>query len=434
MAPTTMIRLSAPSALFSENIRASAPADAKIRAPARVKAVSTNATLRLPSQGLASSFFGIVAHFGQSPSIHQGVRSVQPIRATATEIPPRVQKSSSKEKTKIGINGFGRIGRLVMRVALARDDIEVVAVNDPFIDVKYMAYMFKYDSTHGISKGIIKVVDDKTLEIDGHRITVSCKRDPAEIPWGAYGVEYVVESSGVFTTTEKASAHLKGGAKKVVISAPSADAPMFVIGVNEGSYKPDMSVVSNASCTTNCLAPLAKVVHEEFGIVEGLMTTVHATTATQKTVDGPSMKDWRGGRGAGQNIIPSSTGAAKAVGKVLPELNGKLTGMSFRVPTPNVSVVDLTCRLEKPASYEDVKAAIKAASEGSLKGILGYTDEDVVSNDFLGDRRSSIFDAKAGIGLNSGFMKLVSWYDNEWGYSNRVVDLIEHIALVAARK
>lgn len=321
-----------------------------------------------------------------------------------------------------------------MRVALSREDIEVVAINDPFIDAKYMAYMFKYDSTHGVYKGSLKIVDDTTLEIDGHSITVNSKRDPSEIPWGNYGAEYVVESSGVFTTTEKASAHIKGGAKKVVISAPSADAPMFVVGVNEGSYKPEMSIVSNASCTTNCLAPLAKVVNEEFGIAEALMTTVHATTATQKTVDGPSMKDWRGGRGAGQNIIPSSTGAAKAVGKVLPELNGKLTGMAFRVPTPNVSVVDLTCRLVKPASYDDIKAAMKAASEGSLKGILGYTDEDVVSNDFVGDARSSIFDAKAGIALSSTFVKLVSWYDNEWGYSNRVVDLISHMALVASRK
>nr|CAB3445762.1 unnamed protein product [Digitaria exilis] len=339
---------------------------------------------------------------------------------------------SSGEKTKIGINGFGRIGRLVLRIATIRDDIEVVAVNDPFIDAKYMAYMFKYDSTHGPFKGSIHVVDDSTLEINGRRLQLQAK-DPAEIPWGNYGAEYVVESSGVFTTTEKAAAHLKGGAKKVVISAPSADAPMFVVGVNEKSYDPKMNVVSNASCTTNCLAPLAKVVHEEFGIVEGLMTTVHATTATQKTVDGPSMKDWRGGRGAGQNIIPSSTGAAKAVGKVLPELNGKLTGMAFRVPTPNVSVVDLTCRIEKSASYDDVKAAIKAASEGALKGILGYTDEDVVSNDFVGDCRSSIFDAKAGIGLSSSFMKLVSWYDNEWGYSNRVLDLIAHMALVSAK-
>lgn len=308
--------------------------------------------------------------------------------------------------------------------------MEVVAVNDPFIDTKYMAYMFKYDSTHGIYKEDIKVVDESTLEIGGHRIKVFGKRDPAEIPWGDAGVDYVVEASGVFTTSEKASAHLKGGAKKVIISAPSADAPMFVMGVNEEAYKPEMQIVSNASCTTNCLAPLAKVVHQEFGILEGLMTTVHATTATQKTVDGPSGKDWRGGRGAGQNIIPSSTGAAKAVGKVLPELNGKLTGMSFRVPTPNVSVVDLTCRLEKEASYDDVKAVIKAASEGSMKGILGYTEEDVVSTDFVGDYRSSIFDAKAGIALNKKFHKLVAWYDNEWGYSNRVVDLIKHMASV----
>ncbi|KAK4434697.1 Glyceraldehyde-3-phosphate dehydrogenase GAPCP2, chloroplastic [Sesamum alatum] len=360
-----------------------------------------------------SSIFGTNVSVDSSSLQKSTVRSIQPIRATATEVPPTVAKSRSGGKTKVGINGFGRIGRLVLRIATFRDDIDVVAVNDPFIDAKYMAYMFKYDSTHGPYKGTIRVVDESTLEINGKQIKVSSKRDPAEIPWGDYGAEYVVESSGVFTTVEKASAHKKGGAKKVVISAPSADAPI---------------------CTTNCLAPLAKVVHEEFGILEGLMTTVHATTATQKTVDGPSMKDWRGGRGAGQNIIPSSTGAAKAVGKVLPELNGKLTGMAFRVPTPNVSVVDLTCRLEKSASYEDVKAAIKYASEGPLRGILGYTDEDVVSNDFVGDSRSSIFDAKAGIGLSKSFMKLVSWYDNEWGYSNRVLDLIEHMALVAATK
>uniref|UniRef100_A0A803N6Y2 Glyceraldehyde-3-phosphate dehydrogenase n=2 Tax=Chenopodium quinoa TaxID=63459 RepID=A0A803N6Y2_CHEQI len=357
---------------------------------------------------------------------------MQQIKATAVEILPAVKNLKSGGKTKVGINGFGRIGRLVLRVATSRDDLEVVAVNDPFIDAKYMAYMFKYDSTHGLFKGTIKVVDDSTLEINGKQVKVTSKRNPEDIPWGEFGVEYVVESSGVFTTLEKAAAHKKGGALKVVISAPSADAPMFVIGVNEKTYKPNMDVVSNASCTTNCLAPLAKVVHEEFGIAEGLMTTVHATTATQKTVDGPSMKDWRGGRGASQNIIPSSTGAAKAVGKVLPELNGKLTGMAFRVPTPNVSVVDLTCRLQKDAGYEEVKAAIKFASEGPLKGILGYTDDDVVSNDFTGDSRSSIFDAKAGIALSSSFVKLVSWYDNEWGYSNRVLDLIEHMALVAA--
>nr|QEE82291.1 GAPDH 1 [Dipsacus asperoides] len=359
-------------------------------------------------------------------------RHIQPIRATATESPPTVKKSGNRGTIKVGINGFGRIGRLVLRVASFRDDIDVVAVNDPFVDAQYMAYMFKYDSTHGVFTGTINVVDKSTLEINGKQIKITNKRDPAEIPWGDFGADYVVVSSGVFTTVDKASAHVKGGAKKVVISAPSADAPMFVVGVNEGSYKPSMDIVSNASCTTNCLAPLAKVVHEEFGIKEGLMTTVHATTATQKPVDGPSMKDWRGGRGASQNIIPSSTGAAKAVGKVLPELNGKLTGMAFRVPTPNVSVVDLTCTLEKGASYGDIKAAIKYASEGPLRGILGYTDEDVVSNDFVGDSRSSIFDAKAGMGLSPTFVKLVSWYDNEWGYSNRVLDLIEHMALVAA--
>lgn len=385
--------------------------------------------------GNLSSVFGAAVSTRSSSSLQRGnARTIQPIKATATEIPPAVPKSRSSGKTKIGINGFGRIGRLVLRVAISRDDVDVVAVNDPFVDAKYMAYMFKYDSTHGVFKGTIRVVDDSTLEINGKQIKVTSNRDPAEIPWGDYGAEFVVESSGVFTTLAKAAAHIKGGAKKVVISAPSADAPMFVVGVNEKAYKPSMDIVSNASCTTNCLAPLAKVVNEEFGIVEGLMTTVHATTATQKTVDGPSMKDWRGGRGAGQNIIPSSTGAAKAVGKVLPELNGKLTGMAFRVPTPNVSVVDLTCRLKKSASYEDVKAAIKYAAEGPLKGILGYTDEDVVSNDFIGDSRSSIFDAKAGIGLSASFMKLVSWYDNEWGYSNRVLDLIEHIALVGATR
>ncbi|KAJ6357375.1 hypothetical protein OIU78_005266 [Salix suchowensis] len=390
--------------------------------------------LKVPSVSFNSlkSIFGTSVPTGSSSSQTCSGRSIQPIKATATEMPPPVLKSQADGKTKIGINGFGRIGRLVLRVATFRDDIDVVAVNDPFIDAKYMAYMFKYDSTHGVFNGTIKVLDDSTLEINGKQIKITSKRDPAEIPWGDFGAEYVVESSGIFTTVEKAAAHKKGGAKKVVISAPSADAPMFVIGVNEKTYKPSMDIVSNASCTTNCLAPLAKVVHEEFGIVEGLMTTVHATTATQKTVDGPSRKDWRGGRGAAQNIIPSSTGAAKAVGKVLPELNGKLTGMAFRVPTSNVSVVDLTCRLEKSASYEDVKAAIKYASEGPLMGILGYTDDDVVSNDFLGDSRSSIFDAKAGIGLSASFMKLISWYDNEWGYSNRVLDLIEHMAMVAA--
>ncbi|KAK4753351.1 hypothetical protein SAY87_022149 [Trapa incisa] len=363
-----------------------------------------------------SSFFGASVSAGSVSLQTRSVQCLEPIRATATEVPPVVLRSQSSINIKVGINGFGRIGRLVLRIATSRDDFDVVAVNDPFIDAKYMAYMFKYDSTHGVFEGTIKVVDDSTLEINGKSVKVENKRNPEDIPWGHHGAEYVVESSGVFTTMGKASSHLKAGAKKVVISAPSADAPMFVVGVNEQTYKPSMDIVSNASCTTNCLAPLAKVIHEEFGIVEGLMTTVHATTATQKTVDGPSMKDWRGGRGAAQNIIPSSTGAAKAVGKVLPDLNGKLTGMAFRVPTSNVSVVDLTCRLGKSASYEDVKAAIKYASEGPMIGILGYTDEDVVSNDFVGDSRSSIFDAKAGIGLSTSFMKLVTWYDNEWGY------------------
>ncbi|XP_010941678.1 glyceraldehyde-3-phosphate dehydrogenase GAPCP1, chloroplastic [Elaeis guineensis] len=427
MAFSTLLRSATP---LTGGRRDRVPSDCGASAPESFKI----SWMRIPSSAqICSGIFGsclssVESSLSQKPS----ARSIQPIKATATEAPPVVPRSSAGGKTKVGINGFGRIGRLVLRIATTRDDIEVVALNDPFIDAKYMAYMFKYDSTHGIFKGTIKVVDESTLEINGKKIAVTSQRDPAEIPWGDFGAEYVVESSGAFTTMDKASAHFEGGAKKVVISAPSADAPMFVVGVNEKTYKPDMNIVSNASCTTNCLAPLAKVVHEEFGIVEGLMTTVHATTATQKTVDGPSMKDWRGGRGAGQNVIPSSTGAAKAVGKVLPELNGKLTGMAFRVPTPNVSVVDLTCRLEKSASYDDVKAAIKFASEGPLKGILGYTDEDVVSNDFIGDSRSSIFDAKAGIGLSASFMKLVSWYDNEWGYSNRVLDLIEHMALVSA--
>lgn len=287
--------------------------------------------------------------------------------------------------------------------------------------------MFKYDSTHGRYKGTVEAKDGK-LVIDNQVVTVFAERDPSNIPWGQTGVDYVVESTGVFTTIEKASAHIKGGAKKVIISAPSADAPMYVCGVNLDSYNPQDTIVSNASCTTNCLAPLAKVIHDNFGIVEGLMTTVHATTATQKTVDGPSSKDWRGGRGAAANIIPSSTGAAKAVGKVIPSLNGKLTGMAFRVPTSDVSVVDLVVRLEKPASYAAIKAAVKAASEGPMKGVLGYTEDEVVSTDFVGDSHSSIFDAKAGISLNDNFVKLVSWYDNEWGYSKRVVDLISFMA------
>lgn len=331
---------------------------------------------------------------------------------------------------KVGINGFGRIGRLVARAALQKDDIELVAINDPFIDTEYMVYMFKYDSVHGQWKGDVSKKDESTLIIGGKEVKVYAKRDPAEIPWSETGVEYVVESTGVFTDKDKAAAHLKGGAKRVIISAPSKDAPMYVMGVNHKQYAANETIISNASCTTNCLAPLAKVINDKFGIVEALMTTVHATTATQKTVDGPSNKDWRGGRAAASNIIPSSTGAAKAVGKVLPELNGKLTGMAFRVPTVDVSVVDLTVRLEKPASYDEIKAAIKEASEGELKGILGYTDEDLVSSDFIGDSRSSIFDAKAGIALSPQFVKLVSWYDNEWGYSNRVVDLISHASTV----
>ncbi|RMD43763.1 hypothetical protein DV735_g1334, partial [Chaetothyriales sp. CBS 134920] len=332
----------------------------------------------------------------------------------------------------VGINGFGRIGRIVFRNSVEHNDVEVVAVNDPFIEPKYAAYMLKYDSSHGQFKGTIEVGEDHLI-VNGKKVTFYLKRDPAEIPWKDHGVEYVVESTGVFTTTEKASAHLKGGAKKVIISAPSADAPMYVIGVNEETYKSDIPVISNASCTTNCLAPLAKVIHDNFGIKEGLMTTIHSYTATQKTVDGPSAKDWRGGRTAAQNIIPSSTGAAKAVGKVIPALNGKLTGMSMRVPTANVSVVDLTVVLEKPTTYDEIKQAIKTASEGPLKGILAYSEDDLVSTDLNGDSHSSIFDVKAGIALNDHFVKLVSWYDNEWGYSRRVLDLLSYIAKVDAK-
>ncbi|XP_019881510.1 glyceraldehyde-3-phosphate dehydrogenase 2 [Aethina tumida] len=327
--------------------------------------------------------------------------------------------------SKIGINGFGRIGRLVLRAAVDKG-AEVVAVNDPFISVDYMVYLFKYDSTHGRFKGEV-TTDGTSLIVNGKAIQVFQERDPANIPWGKAGAEYIVESTGVFTTIEKASAHLKGGAKKVIISAPSADAPMYVCGVNLDKYNPSDKVISNASCTTNCLAPLAKVIHDNFEIVEGLMTTVHATTATQKTVDGPSGKLWRDGRGAAQNIIPASTGAAKAVGKVIPALNGKLTGMAFRVPTPDVSVVDLTCRLGKPATYDEIKQKVKEAAEGPLKGILGYTEDQVVSTDFQSDTHSSVFDAAAGISLNNQFVKLISWYDNEYGYSHRVVDLIKYI-------
>lgn len=330
-------------------------------------------------------------------------------------------------KIKVGINGFGRIGRLVFRAAIEeRNDIEVVGIND-LIDVNYMVYMLRYDSVHGQFKGTIEVKDGK-LVVNGQAIRVTAEKDPANLKWNEVGADYVVESTGLFLTKEKAEAHLKAGAKYVVMSAPSKDdTPMFVYGVNHKSYKGE-AIVSNASCTTNCLAPLAKVIHDKFGIIEGLMTTVHATTATQKTVDGPSAKDWRGGRAASGNIIPSSTGAAKAVGVVIPELKGKLTGMSLRVPTLDVSVVDLTCRLAKPATYDEIKAAVKAAADGELKGVVGYTEDDVVSSDFIHEKRTSVFDAKAGIALNPTFVKLVSWYDNEWGYSNKVLDLIAHMA------
>jgi len=328
---------------------------------------------------------------------------------------------------KVGINGFGRIGRLVMRASLGHPEVQVVSINDPFMDLEYMVYLFKYDSTHGQFKGEVSAKNGN-LVINGHEIHVTAEKEVAKIPWKANGADYVVESTGVFLDIHKCQGHIDAGAKKVIISAPSPDAPMFVMGVNEDTYDSKINILSNASCTTNCLAPLAKLIHEKFGIAEGLMTTVHAITATQKTVDGPSGKDWRAGRGAGQNIIPASTGAAKAVGKVIPSLNGKLTGMSFRVPNPDVSVVDLTCRLEKGASYEEICKAVKEASEGQYKGIIGYTDHEVVSSDFIGDARSSIFDAKAGISLNNNFVKLISWYDNEWGYSNRVIDLIKHVA------
>jgi glyceraldehyde 3-phosphate dehydrogenase len=314
-----------------------------------------------------------------------------------------------------------------MRASLKHKDVEVVGINEPFMDLAYMVYMFKYDSTHGRFKGDVHGKDGK-LVIDGHSITISDKKNPAEIPWKEMGADVVVESTGVFLNMEQCQNHIKGGAKKVVITAPSPDAPMFVMGVNEKTYDPKLNIVSNASCTTNCLAPLAKVINDNFGIVEGLMTTVHSVTATQKTVDGPSGKDWRAGRGAAQNIIPATTGAAKAVTKVIPALDKKLTGMAFRVPTSDVSVVDLTCKLEKAASYEQICAAIKAASEGDLKGIMAYTDDEVVSSDFIGDTHSSVFDAKAGIQLNPHFVKLISWYDNEMGYSHRVVDLVEYIA------
>jgi len=327
----------------------------------------------------------------------------------------------------IGINGFGRIGRLVFRASLENPNVHVTCINDPFMDLDYMIYLLRYDSTHGSFKGKISKSGDKLVVGDNH-IAFYTKREPHEIPWGEHHADIVVESTGVFLTVEKAGAHLKGGAKKVIISAPSPDAPMYVVGVNEHKYDPTHHIISNASCTTNCLAPLAKVIHEKFGIVEGLMTTVHATTATQKTVDGPSPKDWRSGRSALNNVIPASTGAAKAVGAVLPELKGKLTGMAFRVPVVDVSVVDLTVRLERGAKYEEIKAAIREAADGPLKGILAYTEDEVVSSDFIGNSNSSIFDAAAGIALNDNFVKLISWYDNEWGYSHRVVDLAVHIS------
>jgi glyceraldehyde 3-phosphate dehydrogenase len=332
-------------------------------------------------------------------------------------------------KIKIGINGFGRIGRLTFRAAQLRNDVEVVGIND-IIDVEYMSYMLRYDTIHGQFKGTVEVKDGK-LVVNGKAIRVTAEKDPANLKWNEIGADYVIESTGLFLEKAKAEAHIKAGAKRVIMSAPSKDdTPMFVYGVNHKKYSKDMSMISCASCTTNCLAPITKVIHESFGMVEGLMTTVHSTTATQKTVDGPSAKDWRGGRAASGNIIPSSTGAAKAVTKVIPELKGKLTGMSFRVPTLNVSVVDLTCRIEKATTYEDICKAMKAASEGELKGILGYTSDDVVSSDFIGDSRTSIFDVKAGIMLNSNFVKIVSWYDNEWGYSCKLLDMLAYMDTV----
>ena len=328
---------------------------------------------------------------------------------------------------KIGINGFGRIGKLTFQAALEKEEVEIVAINDPFLQAEYMAYMVKYDTVHGKFNGTVSSTEN-TLIVNGKEIKIFNEMEPKNIPWGKLGVEYVLECSGAFTTMEKAQAHIDAGAKKVLISAPSKDAPMFVMGVNNDKYDPSMNIISNASCTTNCLAPLAKVIHDNFGIKEGLMTTVHSTTATQKTVDGASKKDWRGGRAAAANIIPSSTGAAKAVGKVIPELNGKLTGMSFRVPTVDVSVVDLTCNLEQPATLDEIYAAIRKASENEFKGIIEYVDDAVVSSDFIHDSHTSIFDATACIQLTDTFVKLVAWYDNEWGYSNKLVDLAIYIS------
>ncbi len=331
-------------------------------------------------------------------------------------------------KLKIGINGFGRIGRIAFRVAASRPEIEIVGIND-LLDVEHLAYLLKYDSVHGRFDGTVDIKDGN-LVVNGNEIRITAERNPEDLKWDAVGAEVVLDCTGIFTTLDKAQAHIKAGAKKVAISAPSADAPMFVMGVNHDKITAADTIVSNASCTTNCLAPLAKVINDNFGIVEGLMTTVHATTATQMTVDGPSRKDWRGGRSALANIIPSSTGAAKAVGKVIPELNGKLTGMAFRVPTPDVSVVDLTVRTEKSASWEEVKAALKKASETDLKGVLGYTDEAVVSQDFVSETLTSVFDAEASIALNDNFLKLVSWYDNEFGYSTKLIDLAQHISKI----
>lgn len=328
---------------------------------------------------------------------------------------------------KIGINGFGRIGNLTFQAALNKGEVEVVAINDPFITADYMAYMVKYDTVHGKFQGEV-TSKEGALIVNGKEIKVYNEMDPKNIPWGQNGIDIVLECSGVFTTIEKANAHLEAGAKKVIISAPSKDAPMFVMGVNNEEYKPEMNIISNASCTTNCLAPLAKVINDNFGIKDGLMTTVHSTTATQKTVDGASKKDWRGGRAASANIIPSSTGAAKAVGKVIPSLDGKLTGMAFRVPTVDVSVVDLTCNLAKPATYEEICNAVKKASENEMKGVIEYVEDPVVSSDFIHDEHTSIFDSTAGISLTDTFVKLVAWYDNEWGYSNKLVDLAIYIS------
>lgn len=335
---------------------------------------------------------------------------------------------------KIGINGFGRIGRLALRAALDNNEVRVMAINDPFVDLSYMSYMLKYDSIHGQYPGEITIDEaNNQLVVDGHKIKVFSEKDPGNVNWSSANAEYILECTGVFTTIDKASAHFKGGAKKVIISAPSADAPMFVMGVNHTKYKKDLNVISNASCTTNCLAPLAKVINDAFGIEEGLMTTIHSTTATQKTVDGPSNKDWRGGRAASANIIPSSTGAAKAVGKIIPELNGKVTGMSFRVPTIDVSVVDFTVKLVKSTTYEEIKNVIRKASDNSLAGILGYTEDAVVSTDFIHDKRTSIFDGEAGMMLSPNFVKLVAWYDNEWGYSNKLIDLALYASKVDAQ-